>query len=330
MPDHPSLASTVDDVFNRTVFSLAALLALPTLPACNSENSGEAPADKPGSQAAADQNDPPKAADNTHDVAPQNAEQSPDTPDTKPADVEEPVPSVAWSCLCYYRRIDGGREPIAACRPTTQECEKLESRTREGSRTIIANSLSHACREIGNSIHPADLLGNRDSWRASSKPGSYILPGLCPLKLLPGEVMTAENFDTTIGPLALGISGKAVIKALGPPESKGKTAVEPATGDMLQDWSYESQGLKLTMSHSGNNVNLSDVLVKAPSTLKTREGIGIGSSFKEARTVYSSALASEDEQFDPNVLVVGSIYGGLFVTKKKGVVSELFLGAGAE
>ncbi|HFE44348.1 MAG TPA: hypothetical protein ENJ18_02495, partial [Nannocystis exedens] len=87
-------------MFNRTVFSLAALLALPTLPACNSENSGEAPADKPGSQAAADQNDPPKAADNTHDVAPQNAEQSPDTPDTKPADVEEPVPSVAWSCLC--------------------------------------------------------------------------------------------------------------------------------------------------------------------------------------------------------------------------------------
>ena len=322
----------MDDVFESTVLPLAALLlfALPALPACNSESSGEAQADQRGALSKPDQSDPPKAAGNTHDVAEQSAEQSPDAPDTKTADVQEPVPSVTWSCLCYYHKIDGGREPITACRPTPQECEKLESRTNRGSRTIVKGSLTRACREIGKSTHPADLLRERDSWKASSKPGSYILAGFCPLIMLPGDPMKAESFATAIGPLELGMPGEAVSAALGPPESKGKAAVEPATGDTLQTWSYENQGLTLTMAVGGDSVILSDVLVKAPSTLKTREGIGIGSSFKEARTIYSGALAPKDEQFDRNVMIVGSIYGGLFVTKKKGVVSELFLGAGAE
>ncbi len=334
MAGRATFASTVDDMFQRTALPLSALLLLPlsTLPACSSESGSTAQADKSGVPAKSAQNPPKAAADkaaaDADAVAEKIADNSPAPPDT--AEDDKPVPSVTWSCLCYYHKVDGGREAMTACRPTTQECKKLESRTAKGSRTIIAGSLTRACREIGAAAHPADVLGKRDLWRASSKPGSYVLAGLCPLKMLPDNPMTADSFQTAIGPLDLGIPDEAVIAALGPPESKGEASVEPATGDTLQTWSYESQGLTLTMALDNDNAVLSDVLVKAPSTLKTREGIGIGSSFKEARSLYSRALAPEEEQFNHNVLVVGSIYGGLFVTKKKGLVSELFLGAGAE
>ncbi len=304
--------------------SVLLLLALPPLLACNSTGGDTQKTDKSGAN--------PQQA---HDEAPQKVAGQADKhesepPDTKVADPRKPAPSVTWSCLCYMHKIDRDREVMTACRPTAEECEKLESKTAKGSRTIVAGSLSRACREIEAAHHPADVLGERDMWSASSKPGSYILAGFCPLKMLPGDPMTADSFDTAIGPLKLGIPSEAVIKALGPPESKGKAQVEPATGDTLQTWSYESQGLILTMALNDDNAALSDVLVQAPSTLKTREGIGIGSNFKKAAATYSRAIAPEEQQFDRNVLIIGSIYGGLFLTNKKGVVSEIFLGAGAE
>jgi len=232
--------------------------------------------------------------------------------------------------LCYARRVGAGQEILTSCRPSAEECKKLESRAIKGSRTIVAGTLSRACREIGEAGHPADLLGERENWTASSKVGSFILKGLCPLKDLPGTQMTVDDFETSIGPLSTGMRGRAVVQALGRPETKGKKTVEGATGDTIQYWNYDSQGLWLKMAVGGGAAVLTDINVGDVSKLKTREGVGIGSQLSEAKSIYSSAISSDYNGDSDDTLVVGSVYWGLFLTHEDGVVSSMFYGTGAE
>ena len=71
--------------------------------------------------------------------------------------------------------------------------------------------------------------------------------------------------------------------------------------------------------------------ITAPSTLKTRKDIGIGSPRQAVLAAYGKLRDPEAPSGDDaEVFIAGSIYGGVFFTFEADKVREIFLGAGAE
>ncbi len=146
--------------------------------------------------------------------------------------------------------------------------------------------------------------------------------------------------DGTIGGLKIGSSQdevKAVAEGaqLGVP-SKGEDVVWEAIGQAVQTWTYAAAGLTINMvsDQPGGVKSVFSIALEGPSTLKTGEGIGIGSPKDEVVKAYAGfrTEAEEAEGFfeGQDVHLVGSIYGGMVFTFTDGKVSRIFFGASAE
>lgn len=71
--------------------------------------------------------------------------------------------------------------------------------------------------------------------------------------------------------------------------------------------------------------------VFAPSTRRTKRGIGIGDTAEMVMKAYSDALApNQESEPSEETIVAGSLYGGLAFTLEDGIVTEMFLGAMSE
>jgi hypothetical protein len=141
------------------------------------------------------------------------------------------------------------------------------------------------------------------------------------------ELMQGEHF----GKLKLGLSREAVTQLLGRPASRTPETLEAATGDYIQMWKYPRLGVTLKMGSSErhrNALQVSTIEVEAPSRLVTARGVSIGSRAEDARRLYQKEIDKETSR--PDLIVAGSIYGGLMFTIKNGRVTRMFLGAGAE
>jgi hypothetical protein len=309
--------------------SLAGALTLVLLAGCSSES----PAPEPRRRAKA-------RPTRTPPPPPPKVEPEPE-PEPEPVAVREPS---QWWCLCYEREGEAGPEPMTACRELESQCRKLESRIAKGSKTIIAGSLTHGCRPL-TAEHPGDAAGGRDRWQPSRLAGAWASEGACQLitsapELEPEPKPEAQPGDPfalmhgeLIGELAIGSSTAEVRHRLGQPQTTGSIEESAATGAFEQPWTY-ADGLSLVMSsstHSGPQT-IAAMTIAAPSTLKTRRGIGIGSSRAEVERAYGDVQAPADEvdPDDPERFVAGSTYGGLVFSFHTGVVDEIFLGAGAE
>ncbi len=75
--------------------------------------------------------------------------------------------------------------------------------------------------------------------------------------------------------------------------------------------------------------SIAAITISQPSTLKTDKGISIGSKANEVATVYQANVNS-DESSPNQVIVVGSIYGGIQFFLENGTVKSIFIGASAE
>jgi hypothetical protein len=71
------------------------------------------------------------------------------------------------------------------------------------------------------------------------------------------------------------------------------------------------------------------VSVEAPGDLATARGIRVGASEAEALRAYRSDLDAEATR-PGEVVVAGSLYGGLVFSLRDGKVTRVFLGAAAE
>jgi hypothetical protein len=130
----------------------------------------------------------------------------------------------------------------------------------------------------------------------------------------------------TIGGFALGAKSDEVVKTLGQPKSKSKEETMGATGETVATWNFN--GLAITMSKQDHGYVVNAIGVKAPSTAPTSRGIHIGSTRAEVEAVYQ--VGKDQSSKDPASFLVGSPFGGELFTFKKGVVTEIFLGAMAE
>ena len=70
------------------------------------------------------------------------------------------------------------------------------------------------------------------------------------------------------------------------------------------------------------------VTVFPPFEGKTSRGVGIGSTEEEVRAAYKNLI---DPGSRPGEMIIaGSVYGGVFFTIEDGKVTTIFIGAGAE
>lgn len=153
------------------------------------------------------------------------------------------------------------------------------------------------------------------------------------LLLLLGTMVVAEPLNLEqvqqLGRLRLGLT-ESELAELGPPRTIGKPVVEGATGLTVQRRSYPSKGLTITWSREkdADAWRVERFTAVPPNSWKTPQGIGLGSPAEKVRSTYASLL--DPESSGSSQLVVGSIYGGIVFSIKKGKVSRIFVGAAAE
>ncbi|WAS94129.1 hypothetical protein [Nannocystis punicea] len=293
----------------------------------------------------------PAPKDSTHST-PASEDSSPsappprDSPSATSAPKDSPplanppaAEQVRWWCTCYSRV---GPTPTTACRQAEADCEGLERKARGGgSRSIVARSLTHACREIG-AEHPGDVLGTREQWRPSERPGAWVSFGAC---LLPGppdagaddggepeeppSILTRER----LGELEIGLAADEVTRLLGAPVRRGRAEMSEATGSYVQQWSWPDRGLELTLDAADKRgpYALAAIRAVAPCALRTARGIGIGDLYKTVEAAYLADRDPEEEQ-DALSFVAGSVYSGVIFTfdAQREKVTEIFFGAAAE
>ncbi len=148
------------------------------------------------------------------------------------------------------------------------------------------------------------------------------------------DVETFEN----IAEFMIGADENKVVAAaekanLGNP-IKGVESLSDAIGVYFQTWDYPAAGISLLMESEDAKgwKSILTITAKSPCKLKTLQGVGIGTSESQAKKAYSAYFtdASESQAVADDQLLVGSIYGGMILTFRNGVVSEIFLGPAAE
>ncbi|WP_434421080.1 hypothetical protein [Nannocystis pusilla] len=322
----------------------AAALALLSA-ACGAPASAPNPAAHAAASLPADGPPPPVPKDTSSPTpAPKADPASPVPKDTakSPVPTDSPPPADAkarWWCACYSRV---GPTPATACRKAEADCRGLERKARgAGSRAIVPGSLTHVCREIV-AEHPGDVLGTREQWKPSERPGAWVSFGAC---LLPGppDAGAGDGEPTDelpsilereqLGELEIGLPAAELTRQLGAPARRSRAELSEATGSYVQQWSWPDRGLELSLEAPDKRgpYALAAIRAVAPCNLRTTRGVGLGDRRKAVEAAY---LADRDPEEDPDELsfVAGSVYSGVIFTfdAERGEVSEIFFGAAAE
>jgi len=111
---------------------------------------------------------------------------------------------------------------------------------------------------------------------------------------------------------------------------RGPERLWGADGLYHQKWEYAGCGLVIGMvsEKRGAPKSIDSIAVVGPGGYATKRGIRIGSTKQEVMKAYKENWNKEES--GEGGFTAGSIYGGLIFDFKKGRVSRIFLGAGAE
>ncbi|MHB8070059.1 MAG: hypothetical protein ACYDIC_19375 [Desulfobaccales bacterium] len=134
-----------------------------------------------------------------------------------------------------------------------------------------------------------------------------------------------------VGKLHLGLSEKGIKQIIPGQPARGPEDLWGADGQYHQEWKYPAAGITLGMvsEKKGGPKSVERITITSPSTLRTQRGIGIGSSEAEVVKAYGRFRNAEDSK-PGELLVAGSIFGGVLFQLQQGKVSGIFIGASAE
>jgi hypothetical protein len=130
--------------------------------------------------------------------------------------------------------------------------------------------------------------------------------------------------DEAIGPLRAKMSDKELIAVLGKPRAKQAPSEEAATGAWVSSWRWAGASALMVADTKQGPWHARDVSVTASASYATKRGIHVGSTRAEAERLYPRS--PDDQQQDPNVYVVGSVYGGMLFTFEHDRVVAISLG----
>lgn len=131
-----------------------------------------------------------------------------------------------------------------------------------------------------------------------------------------------------LGPLRIGAKSDYVIKALETPESKSQTGFSEVDAKPHQQWTYAKQGVVLDMVTESGDQEVAMITLSAPSLLKTKRGVGIGSTKDAIKSAYTAEIDPSVDELQS--IVTGTVYGGLIFGLENGRVTSIVLGAVAE
>ena len=146
----------------------------------------------------------------------------------------------------------------------------------------------------------------------------------------PVEYGEFSMYDETIGQLMISLEETKVIEMLGEPGQTTEPKIWAADGFLHKTSSYDALGVELDYVEINEKFVINTVTAKAPFDGKTSRGIGIGSSEADVMAVYEKDINADEMKDKKDVVIVGSMYGGLLLTMESGVVTAMFLGASAE
>lgn len=179
---------------------------------------------------------------------------------------------------------------------------------------VIKNAEPNPPKEISTENEDDDLLNEAPAINPTKDFGSLGM-----------DLLEKES----IGNFKLGMAGEAVEKIIGPAEKKTAWEFWGADAAHHQEWTYQKLGLGLGMvKEEDQKISLERIMISAPSKLKTKRGIRIGSSRAEVLKIYQSEIETPNQD---DMLLAGSIYGGLlFYFDEDHKVNEIQIGAFAE
>jgi len=143
----------------------------------------------------------------------------------------------------------------------------------------------------------------------------------------------ADNLlqNEQIGEFRLGLSDKELKQKLHCTVKQGENVEWGADGLYHQTWDCYEAGISFDMvsNHKGATKTIASITITAPSQLKTRRGIQIGSSEQAVAQAYEKEKDANASQ-PREVFVAGSVYGGLIFQFDNDRVVSIFLGSSAE
>ena len=146
--------------------------------------------------------------------------------------------------------------------------------------------------------------------------------------------IAAEEFPYAkeqIGKLHLDLSAREVQQIIPGKPTRGPEELWDADGEYHQEWHFTAGGITLGMvaKKKGGPQSIWSITITSPSLLQTQRGIRIGSTEAEVVKAYGRFRNAEDSK-PGELLVAGSIFGGVMFDFQLGRVKRIFIGAAAE
>ncbi len=138
-----------------------------------------------------------------------------------------------------------------------------------------------------------------------------------------GRFMASES----LGPIRIGQPASGARALMHSESEEGAVTKSEADGRFHQSVEYPDEGVGFTFVSDSRKEpqEVFSARVKAPSKLRTKRGIGIGSTRSEVLAAYRDDI-DKDLSADESLLVAGAIEGGVAISFTAGRVSEIFLG----
>ncbi len=170
---------------------------------------------------------------------------------------------------------------------------------------------------------------------------SAVRSGGVAVELVPSAACAASDVEERseslireqdVGGVHIGMRGDVVIERVGSGLRREEAQYAEADGAYHQTWTWPGLGLSIDMmadsaSPSPRAWEVGTIHVRAPSRLRTRAGVGIGSTVADLELVYGSCK-SPDAGTDQ--LLVGNVYEGLLFELRDDRVVAFHVGAFAE
>ena len=238
----------------------------------------------------------------------------------------------SWKVTGEYDDKDGHGVITGLCDKSSCDFEHAYKAGKLAGKTIYFTG-SFSDKQLSKTSTENSLTG---TWGTSASTrtsgGTFQAKALClkngPTPKIPNtaRVITIEALgDQTHGDK----SPAAIVKLLGEPAKKGTAVEQPATGSFDAEWKWVSGVTVIfTGAKKTGPFKVHMVLVKKPSTVKTAEGYGIGSTRTEVEKAYS-AMVDKDESTSTRLVMKG-MYNTITFSFEGGKASELTYGPNQE
>jgi len=139
----------------------------------------------------------------------------------------------------------------------------------------------------------------------------------------PATLATLETFG-------VGLTQVEVVKLLGEPASKSPVIEQFADGTFVTEWKWPAKGIEIGMTSRTTNgaFTLYSIMLKSPSTIRTKHGVGIGSSRADVQRAYGEQINGDES--DATKIVIGEAHGGAYIALANGKVKSIYVGSAAE